>query len=93
MKVKQSPQHAYEGAEGKRIYSSYSFTTSALDGVNCQRHSQGKVSRYPLYRGWVGPRVGPDTEAGKATGTISCLFQGSNLDRLVFQSIDIHYTD
>jgi hypothetical protein len=40
----------------ERMYSSYSFTTSALDGVSVQRHAeaalypQGKDHRYPLYR-------------------------------------------
>jgi hypothetical protein len=28
------PQHTYGGAGGERMYISYSFTTSALDGVS-----------------------------------------------------------
>jgi hypothetical protein len=45
------PQHTYEG---ERMYSSYSLTTSELDGVSGQRHSPaalypvGKDPRYPL---------------------------------------------
>jgi hypothetical protein len=41
---------------GERSYSSYSFTTSALDGMSGQRHApaalypQGMDPRYPLYR-------------------------------------------
>jgi hypothetical protein len=43
-------------AQGDRMYSSYSFTTSALVGVSGQRHApvalypRGKDPRYPLYR-------------------------------------------
>jgi hypothetical protein len=59
------------------MYSSYSFMTSALDGVSGQRHAsaalytRGKDPRYPLDRtpgtlwtgGWVDPRSGLGTEA------------------------------
>jgi hypothetical protein len=47
---------------GERMYSSYSFTTSALMGVSGQRHTpaalhpQEKDPRYPLDRGLRGPR-------------------------------------
>jgi hypothetical protein len=47
---------------GERRYSSYSFLTSALDGVSGQRHApaaiypRGKDSRYPLYRRLGGPQ-------------------------------------
>jgi hypothetical protein len=56
-------------AQGERMYSSYSFTTSAIDGVSDQRHPsavlypQGKDLQYALYRRLGGPRVGLDTEA------------------------------
>jgi hypothetical protein len=40
--------------------------------------------------GWVGPRAGLDTEV---RGKISCLCQGSKLDRQVVQSVARHYTD
>jgi hypothetical protein len=33
------PQHTYGGAVGERSYSSYSFTTSALDRMSGQRHA------------------------------------------------------
>jgi hypothetical protein len=47
---------------GERRYSSYSFFTSALDGVRVQRHApaalcpRGKDHRYPLYRRLGGPQ-------------------------------------
>jgi hypothetical protein len=54
------PQHIYGGAGG--LYSSYSFTTSALYGVSGQGYApdafypQGKDPRYPLYRRLGGPQ-------------------------------------
>jgi hypothetical protein len=45
-----------------RMYSSYSFTSSALDGVRGQRHALaalnplGKGSRYPLDKRLGGPQ-------------------------------------
>jgi hypothetical protein len=67
----------------ERRYSSYSSSTSALDGVGGQCHAPAAL--YPREKtpgthctgGWVGPRAGLDTEA---TGKISCLCRGSNLD-------------
>jgi hypothetical protein len=42
---------------GERRYSSYSFLTSALDGVSGQRHvPQGKDPRYLLHRRLGGPQ-------------------------------------
>jgi hypothetical protein len=61
-KAKVVPQHTYGGAEGERIYSSYSFTTSAPHGVSGQSHVPaalcplGKDPRCPL------DRTGLDTE-------------------------------
>jgi hypothetical protein len=62
-----SPTNAME-ALGEGRYSSYSFTTSALDGVSGQRHSPAAL--YPVEMaigthytgGWVGPRAGLDRE-------------------------------
>jgi hypothetical protein len=65
----------------RRYYSSYSFSTSALDGgVSGQRHAPaallppGKGPPVPIGThwtgGWVGPRAGLDTEA---TGKIFAL--------------------
>jgi hypothetical protein len=53
IKSKAVPLHAVEALWGEE-YSSYSFTTSALDGVGGQRHApsalypQGQDPRYPL---------------------------------------------
>jgi hypothetical protein len=60
-KVKADPLH-HSGAKGWRMYSSYSFLTSALDGANAQLHSpsafypRGKDPRYPLYWRLGGPQ-------------------------------------
>jgi hypothetical protein len=81
----QHTNHATE-ALGRKEYSSYSFTTSAVDGVSGQRHALAVL--YPRERtpcthctgGWVGPRAGLNTED---TGKSFSLCRGSNLDRLV----------
>jgi hypothetical protein len=81
---------------GERIYSSYSFSTLALDGVSGQRHAPAAL--YPRERtsgthctgGWVGPRTGLDTEA---RGKILHLCRGSNLGSPVDQPVARHYTD
>jgi hypothetical protein len=50
------PATRHAEAKGERKYSSYSFFTSALDGVSDHRHApaalfpRGKDPRYPLYR-------------------------------------------
>jgi hypothetical protein len=44
-KGKALPQHTYRGGGGKGV-SSYSFTTSALDGMSGQRHAPAAL--YPL---------------------------------------------
>jgi hypothetical protein len=78
------------------MYSSYSFSTSALDGVSGQRHTPAAL--YPRGKGppgthcregCVGPRAGLDTEA---RGKILCLYRRSNLDRPVVQPVGRHYT-
>jgi hypothetical protein len=67
---------------GERMYSSYSFTTSALDGgewsASRPGHAlpPGKDPRYPLYGGWMGPSAGLDTEV---TGKILLPLPGINL--------------
>jgi hypothetical protein len=59
---KSSPSTRHGSASGERRYSSYSFTTSALDGVSGQHHDpaalypRGKDPRYPLYRRLGGPQ-------------------------------------
>jgi hypothetical protein len=53
------------GGQGERIYSSYSFVTSVLDGMSCQRHALAPL--YSLERDpgtqWIGGWVGLGTEA------------------------------
>jgi hypothetical protein len=89
LKGKAVPLHATK-ALGERRYSSYSYSTSVLDGVNGQRHApvavypRGKDPRYPLYRGWVGSRAGLDKEA---IGKILCPCRGSKPDRPVVQPV------
>jgi hypothetical protein len=67
--------------EAQRMYSCYSFMTSALDWVSGQCHAlavlypQGKDPWYPLYRRLGGPQM--DTEV---RGKILCLCRESNLD-------------
>jgi hypothetical protein len=78
------------------MYSSYSFSTWALDGVSGQRHAPAAL--YPRGNdppgthctgGWVGIRAGLDKED---RGKILCPCRGSNLDHPVVQSVDRHYT-
>jgi hypothetical protein len=48
---------------GKRRHSSFSLSTSAVEGVSGQRHALATL--YPgthCTGGWVGPRTGLDTE-------------------------------
>jgi hypothetical protein len=59
---KSSPATRHAGAWRERRYSSYSFLTSALDGVSGQRHAPAalfpgeRTPRYPLYRRLGGPQ-------------------------------------
>jgi hypothetical protein len=61
--------YRHEGDKGERKYSSYSFLTSALDGVSGQRHAPASI--YPrkttpsthLIGGSVGLRADLDTQA------------------------------
>jgi hypothetical protein len=83
-------------AQGGVMYSSYSFTTSALDGVSGQRHAPAALYRREWTHGthctggWVGPRTGLDTVA---RGKILCLFRESNLGHPVIQYVVRHCTD
>jgi hypothetical protein len=87
----------HEGAWGERMYSSYSFSTSALDGGEWSASRPGRAftpgERTPgthCTGGWVGPRAGLDTED---RGKILCPRRGSNPDRPVVQPVVRHYTD
>jgi ferredoxin-thioredoxin reductase catalytic subunit len=90
-KVKQFYNTPME-AQGERMYSSYSFTTLALDGVEWSTSRPGRALPPGSHctGGWVGPRAGLDTED---RGKIFCPCQGSNPDRPVIQSVVRHYTD
>jgi hypothetical protein len=61
-KAKSYSATRHGGAWVERRYSSYSFSTFALDGMSGQRHapaalySRGKDPRYPLYRRLSGPQ-------------------------------------
>jgi hypothetical protein len=92
--IKAVPLHAMEALWGGG-YSSFSFTTSALDGdewsVSRPGHAlpQGERPRYPLYRRLGGPQIRLDTEA---RGKILCPCRGSNPDCPVVQPVVRHYT-
>jgi hypothetical protein len=94
-KGKAVSQYTCGGAGGEKRYSSYSLTTSALDGVSGQRHVpvavylRGKDPGANWTGGWVGPRAVLDSEA---RGKILCLCRASKLDRPVVQSVARHYT-
>jgi hypothetical protein len=71
-----NPTTRHGGAWGERRYSSYSFSTSALDGGEWSASRPGRAftpgERAPgthWTRGWVGPRAGLNTEA---RGKILC---------------------
>jgi hypothetical protein len=80
------------------MYSSYSFTTLALDGGEWSASRPGRT----LPPG-KGPSVPIVQEAGWAPEPvwtkrleekkISCLCRGSDLNRLIAQSVARHYTD
>jgi hypothetical protein len=97
LKRKQSsPATRHGGAWKERKYSSYSFSTSALDGVSGQLHAPAAL--FPGKRtpgthctgGWVGLRACLDTEA---RAKILCPCRGSNPDRRIVQSVVRHYAD
>jgi hypothetical protein len=91
-----SPATRRGGAWGERRYSSYSFSTLALDGGEWSASRPGRAftpgERTPGTHwtgGWVGPTAGLDTEAG---GKILCPRRESNPDRPVVQPVARHYT-
>jgi hypothetical protein len=96
VKVRQSHSILME-AQGERVYSSYSFTISALDvserSVSCPGRvlPPGKGSPVPIEQeaGWALEPVWTQRLEKKS----SCLCRGSNLERRVVQSVVIHYTD
>jgi hypothetical protein len=81
---------------GERRYSSYSFTTSALDGGGWSASRPGRAlppGKGPpgthCIGGWVDLRAGLDTEV---RGKILCPCRGSNPDRPVVQPVVRHCT-
>jgi hypothetical protein len=82
---------------GERRYSSYSFSTTALDGgewsASCPGHvlPQGKGPPVPIVQeaGWAPEPVWTQRLEEKSVH----LCRGSNLDRPVVQPVARHYTD
>jgi hypothetical protein len=94
-KVKQSRYTPWRRLGGE-AYSSYSFSTSTLDGGEWSALRPGCAftpgERTPgthCTGGWVGPRAGLDTET---RGKIPLPLPGSNPDRPVVQPVVRHYT-
>jgi hypothetical protein len=97
LKVTAVPLHAMKALGGERRYSSYSFSTSALDRDEWPASRPGRAftpdERTPgthCTGCWVGLRAGLDTED---KGKILCPRRGWNLDRQVVQPVARHYTD
>jgi hypothetical protein len=88
---KSSPATRHGGAWGDRRYSSYSFSTSALDGGEWSASRPGRAFTPGTHctGSWVGPRAGRDTET---RGKIRCPCRGSNPDRPVVQPVVRDYT-
>jgi hypothetical protein len=84
IKVKQSRYTPWRCLRERR-YSSYSFSTSALDGGEWSASRPwGRTPGTHWTGGWVGPRAGLDTEAA---GKILCPRRESNPDRPVVQPV------
>jgi hypothetical protein len=85
------------GAQGERVYSSCSFTTSALDGGEWSASGPGRA--LPPGKGPPVPIVQEGRWAPEPVWTqrleekILCFCRGSNPDRPVVQSVARHYTD
>jgi hypothetical protein len=86
-----------EALGGERRYSSYSFSTLALDEDEWSASRPGRAftpgERTPSTHytgGWMGHRAGLDTEA---RGKILCPRRGSNPDRPVVRPVIRHCTD
>jgi hypothetical protein len=94
--VKAVPLHAMKALGGSK-YSSYSFSTSALDAGSGQRHApdalypRGMNAQYPLYRRLGGPQSRSGHRGYRKNPFRLC--RGSNLDRPVVQPVARHYTD
>jgi hypothetical protein len=79
--------------QGERMYNSYSFMTSALDGgewsasAPAALYLRGKDTRYPLDKRLGGPQSWSGQSRGKI---LFCLRRGSNLDHPVVQSVARH---
>jgi hypothetical protein len=76
-------------------YSSYTFTTSALDGgewsASCTGSAFTPGEWTPITHrigGWVSPSAGLYTEVREK---VICLCRGLNLDRPIVQSVVRHY--
>jgi hypothetical protein len=85
------------GGEEVRRHSSYSFTTSTLDGGEWSVSRLGRAfppgertSGTHWIGGWVGLRAALDTEA---RGKIPSFYRGSYPSHLVIKSVVRHYTD
>jgi hypothetical protein len=93
-KAKLSRYTPWRRLRGEKLYA---LLTSALDGGERSASRPGRTldsAKGPPCThwtgGWLGLRTGLDTEA---RGKILCLCRGSNLDRLVIQSVLRHHTD
>jgi hypothetical protein len=81
---------------GEKRYSSYSFSTSALDGDEWSASRPGRAlapglgHRYPLYRRLGGPQL---VWTQRLEEKSFRLCRESNLDRPVVQPVARHYTD
>jgi hypothetical protein len=79
------------------MYSSYSFSTSILDGAQWSGShpgralAPGKGPRYPLYRRLGGPQSRSGHKRLEEKSFRLC--RGSNLDRPGVQPVARHYTD
>jgi hypothetical protein len=97
MRRKSSPTRRHEGAWGERRYSSYSFSTSALDGGEWSASRPGRAlapgKGHPVSivqeAGWAPEPVWTQRLEEKSFR----LCRGSNLDRLVVQLVARHYTE
>jgi hypothetical protein len=80
-----------EALWGERMYSSYSFSASALDAGEWSASRPGRAFTPGTHCtwGWVGPIAGLDTEA---RGKILNPRRESNPDRPIVQPVVRHYT-
>jgi hypothetical protein len=95
--AKAVPLHATRTVGRERRNSSYSFSTSALDGVSGQRHApaalytRGEDPQHPLDRKLGGPQIRSGHKRLEEKSLRLC--RRSNLSRPVVQPVAIHYTD